>query len=290
MHDLSSGKHDADSNPRGAAAPRRVLVLGGGDVGSAVAHGLFVRGQHVLISERGGSRHARRGMAFTDAMFDGAAVLDGVTARWHADLAQVPAAWEARVAIPLVTLPEKLITAAFRFDVMIEATMRRNAVQSDLRALAPLTVGLGPGYVPGGNCHVAIETQWGASMGAVLHDRPAAVRSGGPHALAGVKHERFALAPGAGIWRTAATLGSAVRAGDVVGHLGEQPVLAPIDGCLRGVSRDGVTVIAGQRLLEVDPRAAAGAEVFGLGERPRAIARGVLRAMGLDGPATEAWP
>jgi xanthine dehydrogenase accessory factor len=257
----------------------RVLVLGGGDIGSAVAHSLFRLGIRVLVSEREKSPHSRRGMAFTDALFEGQASLEGVTARWLPDLAGVRECWQRLDAVPVVTLPEQQLIDSLNFDAIVEATMRRYQVPPDLRPLAPCAIGVGPGYVPGENCHVAIETQWGPAMGKVLRDGAAATRSGGPVALAGVTRERFAIAPVAGIWNTRLALGQRVEAGEELGRLGEQLVRVPITGYLRGLSRDGVQVPAGQRVAEVDPRDEP--QVFGLGERPQAIARGVLEALHL---------
>jgi xanthine dehydrogenase accessory factor len=255
----------------------RILVLGGGDVGSATAHLLFSAGARVLIADRARSPHARRGMAFTDAVFDGVACLEGVVARCVTDVASVHACWRTRDCIPVVTLAENLLTAAIPFDVVVDATMRRERPRTDLRAMAPCVIGLGPGYAPGINCHVAVETQWGDAMGTVLRDRPAAERSGGPRPLDGVTRERFVVAPSSGAWSTTAELGQRVQRGDVLGSLGGVPLVAPIDGHLRGLTRDGLQVTAGQRLLEVDPRQAP--EIAGLGERPLAIARGVLAAL-----------
>lgn len=261
-------------------SPRTVLVIGGGDVGSAIAHRLFSRGIRVLLSERPSSPHARRGMAFTDALFEGRSTLAGVEARWQPDIASVEECWRQNAAVPLVTMPEHLLTAAIRFDALVEATMRRYQVPPDLRDAAPLVIGLGPGYAPGANCHLAIETQWGPQMGDVLRDRPAAPRSGGPRALDGIARERFAISPCAGTWRTQAQLGMRVIAGEPVGQIAGHSIAAPITGSLRGVARDGVEVLAGQRLVEVDPRDEP--QVFGLGERPWAIAEGVVRALDLS--------
>jgi xanthine dehydrogenase accessory factor len=257
---------------------RRILVIGGGDVGSAVAHQLFMLGMQVLVSERERSAHARRGMAFTDALFDGHAVLEGVAAKHVTSPEAVEQCWQAGDCIPVVTMDEGLLTAALLFDVMVEATMRREAIRRDLRAIAPCVIGLGPGYEPGVNCHVAIETQWGPSMGQVLRDHGTAARAGGPHPLDGVTRERFVVTPQAGTWRTTATLGQQVQGGEVIGHVGEFAMRAPLAGHLRGLTRDGVEVRAGQRVLEVDPRAQP--ELAGLGERPLAIARGVVAALG----------
>lgn len=257
----------------------RVLVLGGGDVGSAVAHRLFRQGCQVLISEKPRSPHARRGMAFTDVLFDGHAVLDGIEGRLQADIASVEAQWRLAEAIPVVTIDEGRILAALHFDAVVDATMRRMAVRSDLRPLARFSIGLGPGYSPGVNCTVAVETQWGAAMGQLLVDHPAADRSGGPRELAGVKHQRFAVAPVAGTWHTTLRLGQQVNAGDPLGQIDDHVVCANITGCLRGLAWDGVDVPEGQRLAEVDPRDSP--QVFGLGERPQAIAEGVVQALAM---------
>jgi xanthine dehydrogenase accessory factor len=260
------------------STPRRILVVGGGDVGSAVACELFRQGMQVLIAERPVSSHARRGMAFTDALFDGRSTLEGVLALRVADVAAVLDCWSSAAAIPIATLPEAELAAAIAFEAIVEATMRRWSDTPDLRLMtAELTIGLGPGYAPGINCHIAIETQWGADMGRVLRDQPAAERSGGPRALAGVTRERFVSAPSTGVWRTAADLGQPVRAGDQIGSIAARPIHAPIDGFLRGVARDGIQVREGQCVLEVDPRATP--EITGMGERPRAIARGVAQAL-----------
>ncbi len=259
----------------------RVLIRGGGDMGSATAHLLFRRGWAVLIGELPQSSHARRGMSFIDALFDGHALLDGVEARWVPDLAAVRSCWMEGRALPVVTLPEEELLAAVKFDVVIDATSRHATQPADLRPLAPTTIGFGPGYEPGCNCHIAIETQWGSAMGEVLRDAPAAARAGGPRLLDGIGGGRFVVAPGPGLWKTRTELGRPVVAGDVVGELGGQPVHAPIAGTMSGLARDGVQVRAGQRVAEVDPRHVP--QVHGLGERPQAVARGVARALYLEG-------
>jgi xanthine dehydrogenase accessory factor len=77
--------------------PLSVLVRGIGDIGSAVAHRLFRAGHRVVIHDVASPAAARRGMAFTDAIFDGLVVLEGVTCRrstgcgsWRRPLAGSP--------------------------------------------------------------------------------------------------------------------------------------------------------------------------------------------------------
>ncbi len=252
---------------------RSVLILGGSDVGSAVAHRIFGMGMRTLIVERPQSPHARRGMAYIDALFDGHASLEGVECRFCVEWAQVHQLWAHHEAIPLVTISEERLLSAQRFHVLVDATMRRIGEPRDWRGRAQHAIGLGPGFAPGVNCDVAIETQWGERMGEVLWNQPATARSGGPKLLAGVGRERFVVSPQAGVWRSDRKLGEAIGSQEVIGFLNEQPLLAPLAGFVRGLARNGVSVLQNQRLAEIDPRTEP--QVFGLGERPQKIADGV---------------
>src|SRR4051794_8186656 len=60
--------------------PPTALVLGTGDIASAIGRGLFLRGWRVLLLRDNGVPVLRRGMAFDDALEDGIAALDGVIA------------------------------------------------------------------------------------------------------------------------------------------------------------------------------------------------------------------
>ncbi len=261
----------------------RILVLGSGDVGSAVAHRLFLSGADVVLADEPAPAHPRRGMAFTDAWFDGTATLEGVVAQWVSDVDDLAAQCTVMDAIPSTAASAREVVAALRPDVLVDARMRKRAVPQDLRELAAQVVGLGPGFMPGVNCSAAIETAWGDGLGAVLRDRPASALAGEPRPLDGVGRERYVYAPQAGDWHTRAHIGDPVVVGGEIGTLrgpqGTCQVRASLTGHLRGLSHDGVALRAGQKLVEVDPRAQP--DTQGLGARPAAIARGVARAVGL---------
>ena len=257
---------------------QRILVLGCGDVGSTVAHRLFLHGADVALADVGAPAHPRRGMAFTDAWFDGTATLEAVVALLILDVAALASTLEDMDAIAgTFALPGELVSV-WRPDALVDARMRKRAVPEDLRALAPVVLGLGPGFAPGTNCSIAIETAWGDRLGDVLRDVPASALAGEPHALGGAGRERFVYAVEAGAWCTSAHIGDRVVSGALVGRLCGMPVHAPLAGVLRGLTRNGVTVRAGQKLVEVDPSVQA--EARGLGARPSVIARGVARALG----------
>lgn len=273
---MVSPHHDSEE----AMTDLTVLVLGCGDVGSAIAHRLFRSGVKVAVCDLPQPAHSRRGMAFTDAFFEGSAMLEGVVARHASDLRAMRSIWCEAREIPVVALPEFELFDAVGWHAAVDATMRKDREIPNRSRFVPLAIGVGPGFSPGLNCHVAIESQWGTDMGAVLRDRGTAAVTGGPKTLAGVGYERFVAAPSTGLWHTSAAIGQDVEANEIVGTIDAMPLHSPLKGSLRGLTHDGVMVSAGQRVLEVDPRSPP--RIFGLGARPRAIARGVCQALGLE--------
>jgi xanthine dehydrogenase accessory factor len=216
-------------------------------------------------------------MALADAVFDGACSLEGVRAVLVSDARSLASAvgWE-EIAVCTADLSDVL--TALAPDVLVDARMRKREVPECQLALAGLTIGLGPNVVAGETTHVAIETQWGDELGAVLAAGATRALGGEPRSFEGRGRERFVYAPAGGVLRTSAQIGQRVTAGEVVATIGEQQLVAPLDGVLRGLTHDGVPVPAGTKVVEVDPRGDV-SKVTGIGERPRRIAEGVRRAI-----------
>jgi xanthine dehydrogenase accessory factor len=282
----------AGFTPRNALA--RVAVLGAGDVGAAVAHTLFAQGGSVLLVEGPQPTAPRRGMCWADAVFDGACVVQGLWAARVFFPSEAEAALLHRRYLPLVVepdLPQWL--EVLGIDVVIDARMRKHAAeQADLRAWAACTIGLGPGYEAGYNAHIVIETAWGESLGRVMRTGAASSLNGEPRPILGVGRQRLVYAPAVGVFQTGRAIGEHVDAGEAVGAVRDaqarlHPVLAPLRGVLRGLTRNGVAVQMKTKLLEVDPRDDPSL-CFGLGERPQRIAQGVLQALQDEGPADAA--
>jgi len=253
----------------------RVLIRGCGDVGSAVAHLLLRSGHEVVIHDVALPAAPRRRMAFVDAIFDGACVLDGVRARRVDDVAELRGAGED---VLLTTAALADVLAAVEPGVLVDARMRKRARPESQRGLAPLTIGLGPNFVAGETTDLGIETQWGDDLGALVEHGPTRPLGGEPRAFEGHARGRFIYAPVAGIMRTRAQIGQSVTAGEAVAAIGDVELCAPLDGILRGLVHDGVPVQAGAKVLEVDPRGDI-SKVVGIGPRPRRIAEGVLAAI-----------
>jgi xanthine dehydrogenase accessory factor len=260
------------------AQPRVVLVRGSGDVGSAVAHVLLRSGYGVVVHDVDRPTAPRRGMAFADAIFDGCCELEGVRARRVDDLVGLAPAIAAREEVCLTTAGLGFVLADVQPDVLVDARMRKRDDPERQLDLAPLTIGLGPNFVAGETTHLAIETQWGDALGTLVTAGSTRALAGEPRSFDGHGRDRFVYAPVAGVLSTAAAIGDRVRAGDVVATIDGEPLTAPLDGILRGLTHDGVPVTRGLKVVEVDPRGDVSAAV-GLGVRPLRIAEGVLAAI-----------
>jgi len=250
-----------------------VLIRGVGDVGSAVAHALYRAGFAIVINDGPHPTTSRRGMAFTDAVFDGSATLEDLTARRVDSLGELTAAMLSGEFVPVTTMPIETVVA-MGWDVLVDARMRKRAHPEDQRPLAGLTIGLGPNFVAGGNVDVAIETHW-EDLGKVIRTGPTRPLEGEPRSIDGVGRQRFVYSPAVGIFRTTAKLGDAVTAGEVISYVEAVPLAAPIDGIVLAVTHDGVPVERGTKVLEVDPRGDPSA-AFKMGQRPRRLGEAVV--------------
>jgi len=254
------------------------IVRGTGDVGSAVAHLLFSSGFRVVLHDVPRPAHPRRGMAFTNALFERKAELAGVLAKLSKDIENVEQMLGCGRAIPVISGEIEHVVSAVNPDVLVDARMRKRAVPEPQRHLAGITIGLGPNFAAGEQTDVAIETAWGDELGRVIRSGTTRPLSGAPRTIAGHSSERYVYAPVAGVFVTACEIGMKVAAGQRIATIGDTVLLAPLAGRLRGLTHSEVEVAQGTKVIEIDPRD-EDADIYGIGERPRRIAAGVLAAI-----------
>jgi xanthine dehydrogenase accessory factor len=256
----------------------RVLIRGIGDVGSAIACYLYMEGFEAILHDGPQPHYARRGMAFTDAMFDpDGAMLEALRARRCDSVATLVAALAQREIIPVTTRDIASLCHSLRPQVLVDARMRKRLIPERQSHLALLTIGVGPNFVAGDTVHLVIESSWDG-LGNIITQGPAKPLAGTVREIAGYGIERVIYAPIDGVFLTSLTIGARVQAGTLVGHLEHVEIRAPLGGRLRGLTRSGVAVERGMKIVEIDPRE-NDALVFGLGERPIKIAEGVLAAI-----------
>jgi xanthine dehydrogenase accessory factor len=269
--------------PGGPPYHQMAVVLGTNEIASAIAVHLHRGRCGVVLSHDPAPPVIRRKMAFHDALYDDAVAVDGVAARRADTGLEIRSLLRTDCAVIVTELGLLDLIVLRRLDLLIDARMQKHHTVPDLRPLARFTVGIGPGFSGGTNCHAAVETRPG-KVGRILQHGSTDPSDGVPRRLGGRYEERFVRAEIAGRWHTAIDIGTRVFKDFVIGHLGNVAVRAPFDGALRGVVRDGTEVPAGVKLLEIDPRGRR-ASWSGIDPRAQLIAQAVAAAVSLCEPA-----
>jgi xanthine dehydrogenase accessory factor len=252
-------------------------VLGTNEIASAVAVHLVGAGYAVVLSHDPFPPVIRRGMAFHDARFgDRAAVerIEGERAETGAELAGVLAK-PRHVAVTPLHLTDLI---AWRgAHVVVDARMQKHRITPDLRGIVRHTIGLGPNFIVGVNCDIAVETRPGKEGGVVVEGRTDAADGIAPP-LGGVGKERLIYSDRDGRWHTPIEIGMRVFKGFVLGHLEGAVLRAPFDGVVRGIVRDATRVPAGVKLVELDRRGRK-SQWTGMDARGRAIGKATVKAI-----------
>jgi xanthine dehydrogenase accessory factor len=232
-----------------------VVIRGGNDIASAAAHRLFTAGYPVVILEASQPLTVRRGMAYASAVYDGRITLDGVAAEHAATPERVLALLQSRSAIPVVPGRDHEVVALLEPQVIVDARLRKKERSASRATDAPLVIGLGPGFRAGAEAHLVIETNRGPNLGRIITEGEADAYTGEPVEIAGHAKDRYLYAPRAGTFRTPLDLGAVVQAGQIVGRVEDEPLRANVGGMIRGIVKDGLSVQAGAKLVDIDPRA-----------------------------------
>ncbi len=254
----------------------RVVVRGGGDLGSGAIYRLHRAGFPVIVLELALPLLVRRTVAFGDAAISGTRAVEGVTARRIEDVSQVETVLDDG-EIPLLVDPDGESLAALNPVVLVDARMEKRNLGTTLHD-APLVVALGPGFTAGIDCHAVIETNRGHRLGRVIYDGAAEPDTGEPGSIQGKTHSRILRAPIEGHVQPCAEIGDTIQEGQVIARMGDHPITAAFAGVLRGLIHERVSMRAGLKIGDLDPRARR-EHCFTISDKALAVGGGVLEAV-----------
>lgn len=256
--------------------PLTVIIRGGGDLASGVAHRLHRCGLRVLILEVPQPLVVRRSVSFAQAVIDGRCELEGAAAVRINAADEAEHCWRDNV-IPVLVDPEMTCLAAVAPDALVDATLAKR--DTGIRAgMAPVTIALGPGFEAGVHADVVIETNRGHDLGRLIFKGRAEADTGTPAPVKGWGAERVLRAPCEGVVEHVRDIGTEVKAGDVICRVGGVDVPALFDGMVRGLIMQGRRVPKGLKIGDVDPRPVR-AYCFTISDKARALGGSVLEAV-----------
>jgi len=255
----------------------KILIKGGGEQASGVAHKLFYSNFKVCITEIPYPKAVRREVAFCEAIYEGEKEIEGVVGKLVKDKDEIFKLWKER-KIPIFIDPEANIKEFLKPDVIVDAIMAKKNLGITKISDAPLVIGLGPGFIAGKDVHIVIETNRGHNLGRLIFEGEAEKHTGIPGVIGGYSAERVFRAPKDGIFKAVKKIGDFVESGDIIGYVNSEPVKAKIKGVIRGLIRDGLKVGRRLKLGDVDPRGIK-EYCYTISDKARAIAGGVLEGI-----------
>lgn len=294
-----------------------IICRGAGDLATGIIHRLHRAGHRVIALETDYPAAIRRQVSFCEAVYDGSAAVEGVTARLVPALADAeidtetysgindtPAApiasekWDSSAIeavleareVPLLIDPKGESIELLKPDVVVDAIIAKKNLGTTIN-MAPLVIGVGPGFTAGHDVHLVIESMRGHNLARIITDGMAQPNTGVPGNIAGFTSERVIHAPAAGYIHDVRKIGDIVQKGDEIARIYPDkesydnalseyvPVNATITGIIRGLIREGYYFREGFKIADIDPRESELTNCFTISDKARSIAGSVLEAV-----------
>ena len=173
---------------------------------------------------------------------------------------------------------------------MVDAIIAKKNLGTTIN-MAPLVIGVGPGFTAGKDVHLVIESMRGHNLARIITDGMAQPNTGVPGNIAGFTSERVIHAPAAGYIYDVRKIGDIVQKGDEIARIYPDkgsydnklseyvPVNATITGIIRGLIREGYYFKEGFKIADIDPRKGELSNCFTISDKARSIAGSVLEAV-----------
>ena len=270
-----------------------IICRGGGDLATGIVHRLHRAGFRVLVLETDHPAAIRRQVSFCEAVYEGKATVEGVTAQRIDSVSEMEEVF-AGGCVPLFIDSKGASIADLHPDVVVDAIIAKKNLGTT-KEMAPLVIGVGPGFTAGVDVDLVIESMRGHNLARILEEGSALPNTGIPGAIAGVAKERVIHAECAGILYGEKKISDYVQKDEVIAFIypdtqgkdasgqekkdGAFAVRATISGILRGLIRDGYLVTKGFKIADIDPRESEYENCFTISDKARCIAGGVLEAL-----------
>lgn len=261
-----------------------IVVRGAGDLATGVIVRLVRCGFRVCALECGNPSAIRRKAAFCEAVWQGSMEVEGLTCVRIAHPEEAEAVWQ-QGKIPLLVDETGAAIPALQAAAVVDAIIAKRNLGTN-RAMAPITVGLGPGFTAGEDVDAVVETMRGHHLGRVILEGSAIANTGIPGNIGGFTSQRVIHAPDSGKMTFVTDeagkivdIGAVVKEGQIIARVGQTPVYATLTGVLRGLIREGYPVTKGLKIADIDPRLEQAAFCDTVSDKARSIGGGVVEAL-----------
>lgn len=229
-----------------------VVIRGAGDIATGIALRLYRAGMQVVMCDLAQPTSIRRTVCFSEAIRLGETTIEGVRGVLCED-AEVASLAAQSACVAVMADPKASCVSDLHPDVVVDAILAKRNLGTT-RGMAPVVIGVGPGFTAQVDVDAAVETMRGHYLGRVYYTGSPLPNTAIPGLIGGYAGERVLRAPADGTFTPCVKIGDEVKAGTVCGTVAGQPMVATIDGVVRGLLQEGVAVTCGMKSGDVDPR------------------------------------
>ena len=144
-----------------------VLIRSGGDISSGIIERLYKCGFKVVVLETGNPSSIRREVSFGEAVYRKKMTINGLTSVLADDIEEMEKILE-NDEIPVLIDGEGKYISILKPSILIDAILAKKNLGTHIN-MAPITIGIGPGFFAGKDVHAVIETKRGHHLGEVIY-------------------------------------------------------------------------------------------------------------------------
>ena len=269
-------KNRSKGIPLSQKAENLIVMRGAVDIATGTIVRLHNSGFGILALEIEKPTVIRKSVAFAEAVFSGNMSLEGVNATLAHSIADAKSIMD-KGHVAVFVDPEGASINSFQPRIVIDAILAKKNLGTHM-GMAPLTIGLGPGFIAGKDVSCVIETNRGHNLGKVYWEGAAEKNTGIPGLIEGVGIERVIRAPIEGKFNGLKNIGDHVEKHEIIGYVENCEIYASISGVIRVMLQSGLKVTRNFKIADIDPRDCYD-NCWTISDKARAVAGGVLEAV-----------
>ncbi len=273
-----------------------VIVRGGGDIASGTIQKLYNLNFNVLVLEIERPSFIRKTVSYGTAIYTKEFTLEDITSKFIGTSASDNILMDIEKTliekkIPIIVdsnlnILEKIKDSSkFRLLGIVDAILAKKNLGMN-KDLAPITIGLGPGFIAGETVDIVIETMRGHDLGKLIFKGSSIPNTGVPGTILGIGRERVIYSNYSGKLEIVKDIGEIVEKNDTIAYIlteeGKKEVKADINGVIRGMITSGYNVKKNFKIADIDPRITEKKNCYTISDKARSIGGAVIEALFIE--------
>ena len=144
-----------------------VVIRGAGDLATGIALRLHRAGYQIVMTDLPAPTSIRRTVCFSEAIRLGEMTVEDISAR-KAETPEEALTLAQSGVVAVLADPAGACIPTLRPGAVVDAILAKKNLGTALTD-APVVIGVGPGFTVGTDCHAAVETMRGHTLGRALY-------------------------------------------------------------------------------------------------------------------------